>query len=72
MQIQIYSTLGKNQEIRVSESSISWEVLKSKLKQIGVFIEGMQLFVGEKSLREKYSEQIPNEDFYLICFAKQS
>jgi hypothetical protein len=66
MNIQIYSTLGQNQEISISETQISWELLKSKLKQIGVYIDGMQLLVGEKKLREKYLEQIPKEDFTLF------
>ena len=71
MHIQIYSTLGK-QELDISEKISSWELLKQKLKQIGVFIEGMQLLIGEKKLREEFKDQIPNEDFTLFILPEKT
>ncbi|MFY1048451.1 hypothetical protein [Chryseobacterium sp. GP-SGM7] len=71
MHIQIYSTLGKH-ELDLSDKISSWELLKQKLKQIGVFIEGMQLFIGEKKLREIYKEQLPNEDFTLFILPEST
>ena len=71
MQIQIYSALGKK-ELNLSEGFSSWDLLKQKLKKIGVFIDGMQLFIGEKKLREQYKDQLPNEDFTLFILPEKT
>ncbi len=71
MQIQIYSTLG-NLELNFEEEKSSWKNIKNKLQQLGLFIEGMQLLIGEKNLRDKYIEEIPKEDFTLFILPKNT